>query len=275
VKNQAYLTSASLSPYALSSALSSYALTSTLSNYALTSTLSNYASTSTLSNYALSSSLSNYALSSSLSNYALLSGATFTGNLITTGNIKCSGLLDSNNASGTSGQIPTANGSGGWVWSSSTNTTTTKLRPLPAVNTHLLVTATGRYSTRTTTGLTNNTITKNGVNVVSIGLVGGSLSTTPIQFSNIHYTPDGTYNTNNTNIILIAPFYGGLVNATSNPLLVNANVYDSTGSPVRGYITLYQYYDLPGSYDIVFISYTTLNYNSTYTMDPFQFTYIN
>jgi hypothetical protein len=42
---------------------------------------------------------------------------------VSTGNLKCSGLLDSTTSSGTSGQIPTANGSGGWVWSASSSST--------------------------------------------------------------------------------------------------------------------------------------------------------
>jgi hypothetical protein len=42
---------------------------------------------------------------------------------VSTGNLKCTGLLDSTNASGTVGQIPSANGSGGWTWSTSSTST--------------------------------------------------------------------------------------------------------------------------------------------------------
>jgi hypothetical protein len=38
------------------------------------------------------------------------------------GNLQVSTLLDSTTSSGTSGQVPTANGSGGWTWAANINT---------------------------------------------------------------------------------------------------------------------------------------------------------
>jgi len=46
------------------------------------------------------------------------------GKLTSNGSIKCNGLIDSTNSTGTSGQLPTANGSGGWAWTSSINRAT-------------------------------------------------------------------------------------------------------------------------------------------------------
>ena len=43
---------------------------------------------------------------------------------VTTGNLKCSGLLDSNGYTGLVGQIPTANGGSGWGWLNPTTTIT-------------------------------------------------------------------------------------------------------------------------------------------------------
>ena len=149
---------------------------------------------------------------------------------------------------------------------------TTLRNPLPSPSPRVMLVSTGRYETEVA-GLTNDTITQNDISIISIGLIGGTQSITPLQFTNIRYIPNGTSTGQNTNIIVIAPFYGTVL--TAPVVFVNANVYDTNGAPVRGYITLRQNHDSnPKPYSIVFVSYTTLNYNSTYTMDPFQFTYM-
>ena len=46
---------------------------------------------------------------------------------VSTGNLKCTGLLDSNGYTGLVGQIPTANGGGGWGWLNPATTTTNSI----------------------------------------------------------------------------------------------------------------------------------------------------
>ena len=310
VKNQNYLTTASLSPYALSSSLSNYALTSSLSNYALSSSLSNYAllsgatftgtvdcnngllnisqPSSTQSpilqfrnNNGQARALIYPSVSSSVLRFSIIpnygtngfewekTGTTLM-SLDSNGNLKSTGLLDSNNLTGTNGQTPTANGLGGWVWASSTiSSVATATTSVPILVT--IDNTTGNYRMSWTLNPINRRSNINGTNIVNLGLIMNTPPSYSPAVGTVSFVPTGG-TAQATNIAVLSTLYG---NAPTNIQSVfNINAYNySTGVPIKGYGTILQSASSSTTYAIVFVGYTNFALNTLYAFDPFQFSY--
>jgi hypothetical protein len=174
------------------------------------------------------------------------------------GNLSISGNLTTNNSSG----IPT--------YSTITIPTTNTLDDYQ-----------GNYWTQYTVRPTNSVTTLNGVTTVNIGLqvpyVGSPPSTSPILINNTFYAlgtvanPDTAWDTSRC---LLSPSYGATPSNTTN--FFNINMYNAnTGARIRGYGTLLKSFST-NSYGIIFIATDGIGFavNTPYYYDPFQFTYV-
>lgn len=195
---------------------------------------------------------------------------------VTMGVLKSTGLKDSTNSSGLNGQVPTANGSGGWMWSTAANTASTFVSTRVPGTITLQTSASNSYtstvgSTSTTTIFTN---TINGVSTVNIDWATSSTYpgsvlpvTAPLQIGNLQ-AAGSTF----PNICPIASLNGP---APSNNLCISfpINVYSgagSSGAKLNGYGAVVK--DINNVYWVVFASYAN-SFTTPISFDPFQFSY--
>ena len=137
----------------------------------------------------------------------------------------------------------------------------------------------GNYWTQYSVRPTNSVTTLNGVTTVNIGLqvpyAGSPPSTTQILISNTFYALGTVANpdtSQSTQYCVISPSYGATPTNTTN--FFNINMYNVNGTLIRGYGTLLKSFST-NAYSIIFVATggVVFTVNTPYTFDPFQFTY--